>query len=77
MVGEWEGGGGAGGGRGLLGGRGALIQAIQPPGYNGVQAWLLHQGVTAHVTLSTPHQISPLPLSSRLQPQSVSRRESI
>ena len=30
------------GGGALLWGRGALIQAVQPPGHNGMQAGLLH-----------------------------------
>lgn len=54
----------------LLGGGSALVQAVQAPGHNGVQAGLLHEGVAAHVTLPTPHQIAPLPLPSRLQPLS-------
>lgn len=52
-----------------LGGRCALIKTVQPPGYNGVQAGLLHEGVTAHVALPTPHQVPPLPLASRLHTQ--------
>lgn len=56
----------------LLGSGCAFIKAVQPPGYDGVQAGLLHQGVAAHVALPTPHQIASLPLASRLHTVSAS-----